>query len=395
MLRSLIVLSFFCLPLQVVLSQSGTSGDPFTSFEQSTAVTIPGTYYFDLSGTTFSTHIDGSGYTLVAIDFGNGTGDLPQGSSLTATSRGILTPAILAELTAANEVRISSSSGSRDVTTNDATILSRVLNNTTLHRGSVDNGINDSWSGVGEAFFTRDATGSGSLTSSLHERVFHPSGNTNTFHWQPSINQQRERHGSGEIGSTESLQIWLKYDPTFPVEILYFNAELNPATQQVNLTWQTATEVNNKHFVLEHSHNSTTWTTQQTIEGVGNSTDISTYSTVDDSPAIGLNYYRLRQVDMDGTTTYSQIQSISLAEVPQSRLFPSPATTTMTLSNCYAPTSDMVIIDLTGKNITHAVEMTRLDETTLELNISHLPQGQYWIRIPGQSLPFVKVEEGN
>ena len=59
-------------------AQTGTIGSPFTSLDQAASVTVAGTYFFDFGGNTFDTHVDANGYVQIAIDFGNGTGNLPQ-----------------------------------------------------------------------------------------------------------------------------------------------------------------------------------------------------------------------------------------------------------------------------------------------------------------------------
>ena len=125
----------------VTLGQTGLIGDPFTSLNQAASVTIAGIYYFNIGSTTFDTYVDANGYVQVAMDFGNGVGNLPQGTSIDNSTRGILSPTVLSTLTEILEVRISSSSGSIDVTTSNSTIISRVQNNNTLHRGAADNAV--------------------------------------------------------------------------------------------------------------------------------------------------------------------------------------------------------------------------------------------------------------
>ena len=66
-------------------------------------------YTIDFNGEQFSTFVDADGYLQVAVDFGNGKGSLPQETSLTNTTRGILSPTILATLTEAKTARISHS----------------------------------------------------------------------------------------------------------------------------------------------------------------------------------------------------------------------------------------------------------------------------------------------
>ncbi len=128
----------FAVRFVSVGAQTGTIGDPFTSLHQAASVTSAGTYYFNISAVSFDTYVDANGYVQVAVDFGNGTGNLPQSASLTIASRGIFTTTVLAVLNEIREVRFSSSTGNVDVVTTDATLISRVQSNTTLHQGVAD-----------------------------------------------------------------------------------------------------------------------------------------------------------------------------------------------------------------------------------------------------------------
>lgn len=200
----------------VVLAQcpTGSSSNRFTSLAQARTVTVAGTYYFNLNGTTFSTYVDANGYVQIAHDYGNGSGSLSQRTSLNNSTRGILNPTVLSRLTDANEVRISHSGGDFDVTTTNATILARLRSNTAFHRGtSFDNVVNSGWSGTESSAITGDGTCTQNSTS-LHENIVFICGNSSGLHWAPSTSNQRIRWStgahSGEIPSSESFSLWAR-----------------------------------------------------------------------------------------------------------------------------------------------------------------------------------------
>jgi hypothetical protein len=83
-----------------------------------------------------------------------------------------------------------------------------------------------------------------------------------------------------------------------PVELLNFNGTCNEG--MVNLAWQTASEFNSSHFDVEKSTDGETWRVVATIPSAGTSNELLTYQTVDNNGTNGSNYYRLRQVDIDG-----------------------------------------------------------------------------------------------
>lgn len=110
-----------------------------------------------------------------------------------------------------------------------------------------------------------------------------------------------------------------------PVKLVSFTA----AREQdiVKLNWATATEENNEYFTIERSVNGNEWTAIKTIKGAGNSASLINYETVDASPLPGTSYYRLRQTDIDGRSTYSDVRTIeSSSSNGKISLYPVPNT---------------------------------------------------------------------
>jgi hypothetical protein len=111
-----------------------------------------------------------------------------------------------------------------------------------------------------------------------------------------------------------------------PVELLSFNGDCNEG--QVNLSWQTATEHNSDYFEVEKSRDGMNWQVLTTVNAAGNSTQLLNYEATDANAMEGNNYYRLTQVDIDGTTkTYDVINvSCSGAAKGYFSAYPNPST---------------------------------------------------------------------
>lgn len=92
---------------------------------------------------------------------------------------------------------------------------------------------------------------------------------------------------------------------TLPVPVTLVDFSLTQFDETVILTWVTATEINNSHFVIEKSTDGETWVAVGLIAGVGNSNSLQHYTYVDRSANV--SYYRLKQVDFDGQFEYSPI----------------------------------------------------------------------------------------
>lgn len=106
-----------------------------------------------------------------------------------------------------------------------------------------------------------------------------------------------------------------------PVELASFNASVSEAG--VNLSWQTASELNNKGFEVQRkSETSSDWTLLGFINGNGTSTTAADYSFTDNKPLDGRSFYRLKQIDFDGTykiynpveVSFNQVFSFSLSQ---------------------------------------------------------------------------------
>ncbi|ANQ50137.1 T9SS type A sorting domain-containing protein [Flammeovirga sp. MY04] len=86
-------------------------------------------------------------------------------------------------------------------------------------------------------------------------------------------------------------------DSDLPVELTYFNASIN--TIEVILAWETATEINASHFLVQRSTDKTNWSTIGKVEANGNTNFAIEYKFIDNSP-LSHAYYRLHQFDFDG-----------------------------------------------------------------------------------------------
>lgn len=112
-----------------------------------------------------------------------------------------------------------------------------------------------------------------------------------------------------------ALQNWTQVDnfvlsaAPLPVELISFTANVN--SQNVELRWTTASEINNDHFEVERSLNGEEFEWIGALSGNGTTTLKHDYFFTDDSAPESLLYYRLKQVDFDGAFLHSKIASVS------------------------------------------------------------------------------------
>lgn len=158
-----------------------------------------------------------------------------------------------------------------------------------------------------------------------------------------------------------------------PIELLYFYA--TPEETQVELEWATASEINNDYFTVQRSADGVEWQEIEKILGAGTSTEPLTYYTSDPAPLPGTSYYRLKQTDYDGQTSFSDIATVSRAGNAYAQLDVYPNPTSGLLSIKAPADASFELIDSFGKIIRSGV----LPST--ELDISTLPNGVYTLAV--------------
>jgi len=177
-------------------------------------------------------------------------------------------------------------------------------------------------------------------------------------------------------------------DELLPVELLFFEAH-RIDKNDVQLNWATESEINNQGFEIERMLDTETeFRKIDWVDGAGNSTSVVNYSLNDLNPHLGVSYYRLKQIDFDGTYAYSPIRAVEGNKSTNNstiQIYPIPTRDHLTIdfSNWEGDDSDAVlkIIDVHGrivllKEITiQANHLVRIDE------VSNFPSGTYFVTI--------------
>jgi hypothetical protein len=168
----------------------------------------------------------------------------------------------------------------------------------------------------------------------------------------------------------------LTVDALLPTELVSFKA--SSLSNSVNLNWVTASEADNSHFIIEKSTDFRFWEALTFVEGQGNSLVRNEYSAVDDNPVNGTNYYRLKQVDIDGSFTFSDIVSIHFDKKEKIKVYPNPAREVVYFRLENEMTGILGIYNLQGQLV-----MSRMlvDEVSFEMNLNNLANGVYFYRI--------------
>jgi hypothetical protein len=161
----------------------------------------------------------------------------------------------------------------------------------------------------------------------------------------------------------------------------------------VTLKWVTATETNNSHFEVERSFDGQRFDFIGDQQGFGNSTVEQYYSMPDNNTIAGVTYYRLKQVDYDGTYEYSDIVSIN---VPSNNsiasVVPNPIENSAIVRfGGELPTNSNLEIYLPTGQLVRTYQVT---DTSIEINLKGMDKGVYFLRITNGYFnlsPFTKI----
>lgn len=170
-------------------------------------------------------------------------------------------------------------------------------------------------------------------------------------------------------------------DNPLPVELVSFSADM--IDQLVQLNWTTASELNNDYFFIQRSANGTEFENIGKVQGAGTKSSTTHYQFVDENPLPDVAYYRLRQTDFDGKTSFSSVVSVDRSDISGFGIYPNPVSygTDVKLSR----KGNYVVINNLG-----VIVMKLTNSNSLE--ISSLAPGVYSIRNASGSVKRLVIQ---
>ena len=185
-----------------------------------------------------------------------------------------------------------------------------------------------------------------------------------------------------ETNEVDAFSVWTlaQLVAPLPVELVDFQAK-KIDNSKVQLTWKTASEINNEGFEIEHSTDGRNWDYLDFVDGNGTSNKVHYYEFSHENPSKGVNYYRLRQLDFDGQFEYSVIRSVEFDQWSNSiQVFPNPATT---YSNIQLPDSydeaRIIVSDLNGRTVFE--QKLEGGNPSYSIDVSTWQSGMYLIQV--------------
>lgn len=175
-----------------------------------------------------------------------------------------------------------------------------------------------------------------------------------------------------------------------PVELTSFAASV--LGTDVRLSWMTATELNNQGFEIERSTDNNRWEKIGFVEGNGTTTEMKYYSFTDNKLKAGTYYYRLKQIDFDGTYEYSSVVEAEIViplEFSLQQNYPNPFNPSTKIKFSLAADSKVLlkIYDILGQEVTTLFNGDlSAGEHEIDFNASRLNSGVYLYRLDAQGI---------
>lgn len=159
-----------------------------------------------------------------------------------------------------------------------------------------------------------------------------------------------------------------------PVSLTYF--DVNKQDGGILSQWTTANEVNNDGFELQKSMDGSKFNSIAWIEGHGTTSEKNTYSYLDSETSTGFHYYRLKQIDNDGRSSFSDVKSVMIDSKKEYTIYPNPSSKgTLEISGLDDELVDVVIHDSNGRFLSS----TKGSNGTVD--VSHLQPGLFFVQI--------------
>jgi len=167
-----------------------------------------------------------------------------------------------------------------------------------------------------------------------------------------------------------------------PVELMYFEAKVT--SENVRLKWATATEINNQEFVIERSLNNLGFVAIGKVKGHGTTLQQQQYEFIDLNSVAGTSYYRLKQIDLDGTTTYSKVLAVTRKSTftTAMRVYPNPATEFISVATGNLIIGEQLLIqvvNLQGQVMYQQKHQYTNKSQDLNIPLTALPAGSYYL----------------
>ena len=197
-------------------------------------------------------------------------------------------------------------------------------------------------------------------------------------------------NGNSSPSSDQTITDFGSETTVLPISLTVFTA--TPQGNTIQLFWRTEMEENNDYMALERSTNGKNFHEIGIVNGAGTTIEAQEYTFVDEEPLVGINYYRIRQVDFDGATEYHRIIAASIENIGQSDIKLVPNQVDNQFNIIFPATMEneiqLSIFNLNGQQV-HS-ETLQVQGDIKNINVSTLQAGMYLTTLTSTSGTITK-----
>ena len=173
-----------------------------------------------------------------------------------------------------------------------------------------------------------------------------------------------------------------------PVKLKWFDVQ--KLKSSVLIYWNTTQETNSNYFIVQHSTDGKNWINAAKKNAAGTSNSSISYEVKDNAPKPGINFYRLMQVDKNGTTEFSTIKTVVFAESNEILITPNPAKDFVTIYFSKNNTNQNKITLFSANGL--LIKEFTTSEQYYKINTASLSKGIYFIKVlNGEKLTAQKL----
>ena len=169
-----------------------------------------------------------------------------------------------------------------------------------------------------------------------------------------------------------------------PVTILSFTAIKYKSTSSF-LQWVTSQELNSLRFDVEHSNDAMIFTKIGSVAAAGNSSVPLQYSFIDNNPVKGMNYYRLKQVDLDGHFIYTPARLLRFDEPDPAtvKYYPNPTGGIITAELSAQNANELKLINIINAKgeVVNQLKLAGSSGSKIQIDMSQYAKGIYFVQL--------------
>lgn len=163
-----------------------------------------------------------------------------------------------------------------------------------------------------------------------------------------------------------------------PLPLRWLGIEARAAGENNVVTWKTSDEVNVKDFQLQKSQDGIGWINEGSSIAASNTPGLHSYSYTDRNRYAPITFYRVRQQDWDGRSSYSKVVSVKISNTPSILLMPNPAISQLQIKSSSQPVTSVVIFNAAGSKV-YAAE--NINQTTITIPVASWIAGFYLVQM--------------